>query len=319
MMAKKPKVRRIIDSARDPRFFAPNVSGAKVAYLRPEDPIPDFVPPEHLRPKKIKREIDLRQRGRRGSQMRADPMKPAIVQNPLRMLCDQMGLEPEYLGRLAGLTPRRVARAIRDMADGGGLADFILLMGMLRIRLRVEAAPPFSFWISNIALDALLTNNDWRRSMRMCPCPRKTKDVRTTVESLHKRGLSYNEIARYMSRHFIPGGYGTMGWDLFKVANVLRCRTQRIRRMSNLRCELRKSWRAFVVSTLLQRMFPADLMVSLRYGMTAEHLDDHVRVSASLKIPAFIVDQVTESLRKLAWFPAHEWGMGYGPATASAP
>lgn len=247
-----------------------------------------------------------------------DKAPPPI--NPLRLLCDQLGITPAFLAREMGLPVIRLARSLSNPPRDKAVIEYLRILQHLGIKMRLAADAPIKFWILNREIDCLIVNNEWRKTVDMCPVPRNHKGITKICLTLKDRGMTFTEIARYLRRHFIPMGRGSSEWSENSIKmRITPSRRKRIAGVKQQDAEYdpkvwrerwRDAWRQHVVGLLLARIFPVDPKAFLRWGIGARTEGRYTILESQGPVPACAKRWLEEGIKNVGWFGGHAWGIG---------
>lgn len=249
--------------------------------------------------------------------------KPTPPPNPLRILCDQLGVTPAFLARDMGIPILRAAAALSNPLRNKSVIEYIAVLQHLGVKMRLPADAPVKFWIANREIDRLVVDNAWRAKVEMCPCPRNAQGLDKICRTLKDRGMVYSEIAAYLKRHFIPTGSASRGWT--DNAVKMRIAPTKVKRRGTStqpvrfdaetwREQWRDQWRQHVVGLLLARIFPVDPTAFLRWGISARSEAKYTIIESAGPVPACAKRWLETGIRNIDWFGGHAWGIG-GPPT----
>ena len=232
--------------------------------------------------------------------------------NPLKKLCDQLGLNSASLAIQLKLPESTIALAI-EYAPVGALGTFLGIVESLGVKMRIRASDELlKLWISVPAIDDLHPNNEWRKSVGLCVLPPDRGQLVAYVRFLRKRHKwTYGEIKTHMERNFIPTAEGLREWRGSTIGHI--CTGGKVSDASlplGYSPAFATAFRAMVAKELLVRLFRFDPFAPVRYEVDGFEDDRVLRIEAHHPTPEFVPNWVIAQLHTLRWFSEFDWGIG---------
>jgi hypothetical protein len=240
------------------------------------------------------------------------------IPNPLASLISQLGISGNMLAGKIHVPPQAVEKCLKNPPEGV-VKTYCQLIQFIGARMYVEAAPPLVFWVATPDIDALWTENRWRKGAGLCPLPRNNIQLRELIAKKRGDGLTADALTRWLPANFVPNFRGKREWHIRSIFELSQGGKPRpsdghVRRTHWHKKESRLNWRRHVVSRLLAIVFEPDPLAPLKYGFDAEYGDQYVVVRGTKPMPACIRQWMEYHAQKMCriWFD--NYGLGEPPA-----
>jgi hypothetical protein len=184
-----------------------------------------------------------------------------------------------------------------------------IVTGDTSVRSKVADAP-LRLWFDLSAIDALHCSGEFRRDCALDPLPTNRGELRRAIRKLHRRGLSYSDIAERLQKSFIPTATGVRTWRRSTIGQHL---THRVSGEDDpmplgMSDELRLAFRAYAISQLLVAMCPFDPFAVVRYEIQQTQRDGLLVLETQAALPASIRRWIASAVVELHWFKGDQWG-----------
>jgi hypothetical protein len=155
-------------------------------------------------------------------------------------------------------------------------------------------------WVSNEALDALMTRDSVRVAWGLCTYPKTRAELRLMMKALRDAGQSYGDMAETLQSNFIPTAAGLKQWHRPNIPQYLKGTKDGDVPLEPAE-ECFPPWRRYAAERLILELTRGDSLAPVKYRMRVDVQEDCVRILGDLDLH----DHVN------ALFPAGSWGTVY--------
>ncbi len=238
----------------------------------------------------------------------SEPTRAAPTANPLRVLCDQLGVLSGPLAAELGVSERALAAALAD-DPAEPLGTFLRAAERLHARVRLRPGPALSVWIDAAAVDDAFFDPGWRVAHGLRAAPRTRGELRRRIRRLRvRRRHSYGAIVSHFHKNFVATAEGLLGWRRSTIGQTLAAGggeddpTPIV-----LAPAARDACRQHVLTALAIELDPLNPAAAVQHGIDVRDEGERIVLASRDRLPLVTREAILRSLGGMAWL-AGRWG-----------
>lgn len=244
-------------------------------------------------------------------------------ENPLAILCRQMGLDHLHAGRKAGVKAESAWQAMMEpnRDDGTMMPEAICALvkacEAMGLALRLARSPGLRIWIDRAHVDGLYHDDAFRATWNFPKLPKTQWILRQSIRKMRAEKLSFQRISDLLDRGHVCTLEGLPNWRKTTVKQIVDLRWLRENgRPLVPQAGAVERWRRWLMDLAMSQLCPGDAMAAVRYGIVWREEPDRILVTSSRPMPTKPYEWILAGLDDIRWIAGH-WG--HHPEESPAP